>query len=387
VLLAHNRYQQRGGEDAVVEAESALLRQAGHIVEHYERHNDDIAPEASRLALARDAIWSRRTVNEVGTLMQRFRPDVLHVHNTTPLISPSVYQPARGYGVAVVQTLHNFRLICPQALLLRQGRVCKDCVGHVPWRAVLHRCYRGSATQSAVVAATVQWHRWRGTWRDDVDLYIALNESARQLFVEGGLPAHRLRVKPNAVAVPDPGDGAVRRGLLFVGRLAPEKGVALLMDPGVLPPDWTLTVVGEGPLSARLSELSGVVARGWQPRAAVLDEMRRAQVLVVPSIWPEMFGLVVIEAFASGLPVVASRIGALASLVEHGQTGLLFEPGDSAGLARQLRWAQQHPDEMRRMGRAARQAYEARYTPEANLRMLETVYEEARKLASAPAAP
>jgi glycosyltransferase involved in cell wall biosynthesis len=226
VLLVHNGYQQRGGEDAVVDAELALLRGAGHAVEVYRRANDEIAA-MPRTRLLADTLWSRRTGAEVDAIVARFRPDVVHVHNTHPLISPSLHWAAARARVPVVQTLHNFRLLCPQGMLLRDQRVCEDCVGHLAWRGVVHRCYRDSAVQTGVIAATVSLHRAIGTWRHKVRRYIALNAFCRDVFVRGGLPPERVVVKPNFVDVAPTPEVARERGL-FVGRLSVEKGVGVL---------------------------------------------------------------------------------------------------------------------------------------------------------------
>jgi glycosyltransferase involved in cell wall biosynthesis len=379
VLLVHNAYQQRGGEDTVVDAEQQMLERHGHVVERYTRHNDEIA-KLPRSALAREMVWSSRTVADIQTLAERLRPDVVHVHNTFPLISPSIYPALFRRRVPVVQTLHNFRLLCPQAMLLREGKICEDCVGKVPWRGVLHRCYRGSVAQSAVLASMLQVHRWLGTWTRSITLYIALNAFCRDKFIEGGLPPERLRVKPNSIAVP-PGnlpDPAMRRGILFVSRLSEEKGVntlarALSMRQGRDP----VTVVGDGPLRGQLEGLPGVQLLGQQGNAQVLEAMHRAALLVLPSIWYENFPRTLVEAFACGLPVLASRLGALPTLVDEGRTGLLVQPGDPAALAHALDQAMADPGAMATMGRAARAHFMAHWSDDANHRMLTAIYDEA----------
>lgn len=375
VLVAHNSYQQRGGEDAVVEAEAALLRARGHLVEVYLRHNDELR-EMSPRAAARDTIWSARTVREVGQLIDTFRPDLIHVHNTFALISPAIAAVADKRGTPVVQTLHNFRLLCPQAALLRDGRVCEDCVGRFPWRGVVRRCYHRSAGQSAVLAAMLGLHRVLGTYRNRVTRYIALSEFSRGRFAAGGLPEQRIAVKPNFADIPRPSDGP-RSAALFVGRLSPEKGTRVLAALGATPRARPIDVIGTGPDQARLEGLPGIRLLGWQPQASVYASMREASYLLAPSICYENFPLAVMEAFAHGVPVVASRLGALAELVDEGTTGLLFEPGDPQDLAAAIGWAEAHPTEMRAMGRAARREYEAKYTPDRNYAALTEIYREA----------
>ncbi|NDP47665.1 MAG: glycosyltransferase, partial [Sulfuriferula multivorans] len=330
VLIAHNAYQHRGGEDSVVEAEIALLRSHGHVVETYFRSNDDVAAMSS-LSLARHTLWSNRTSHELAKLIRRFKPDVIHVHNTFPLMSPSLYWAAERAGIPVVQTLHNFRLMCLNALFLREGKVCEDCMGKLPWRGVARACYRGSHTASAALAGMLALHRGLGTYQNKVARYIALNGFCRDKFIEGGLPAERVEVKPNFVDFDAPPLTA-RVGMLFVGRLSVEKGVATLAEAMAVLPDMSLRVAGDGPEEELLAGVAGIARLGSMPSEAVRQEMACAVALVVPSIWYENFPRTIVEAFACGLPVIASRIGALADIVTDGVTGLLFEPANARDL-------------------------------------------------------
>jgi glycosyltransferase involved in cell wall biosynthesis len=378
VLLVHNRYQQAGGEDAVVRDEMRMLRERGVQVELYERHNEQVA-ELSRMRLAAGTVWSRRTTGDLDTLLRVWRPDVVHAHNTFPLISPALYSAAATHHVPVVQTLHNFRLFCAQAMFLRDGNICEDCMGTLPWRGVLHKCYRGSAAQSAVLVGMLGVHRMLGTYQKRVARYIALNRFCRDKFVQAGLPAARMAIKPNFVDLPAPSGEAPRSGALFVGRLSPEKGVATLAQAARLSPEAAIDVIGDGPQEDLLQGLAGVRMLGRQMPDDIYARMRGAACLVLPSVWYENFPRVLVEAFACGLPVIASRLGAMADLIEEGVTGLLFEPGDATQLAERLAWARANPGRMRRMGANARAEYERKYTPEVNFAQLQAIYREVLK--------
>lgn len=377
VLLVHNAYQQRGGEDSVVASEAALLRAHGHEVATYLRHNDDV-PQVSKLSLAAQALWSRQSTAEVRERIAAFRPDVVHVHNTLPLVSPSVFWAAHRAGVPVVQTLHNFRMMCPQAMFLRQGKTCEDCLGRLPWRGVLRGCYRHSVPQTAVVAATVVLHRGLGTYDRAITRFIALSEFSRGKFIEGGLAPERVIIKPNFVE--DAGDGLTegRHGGLFVGRLSDEKGVGVLLE-ALRHHAADVEVIGEGDWSPQAKAQLGERAPGFLPVEQILARMKRASYLLLPSLCGENFPRTLAEAYCCGLPVIASRIGALAELVEDGVTGLLFETGNARDLADKLAWAEAHPAQMQAMGRTARARYEALYSPETNLQRLLAIYEEARQ--------
>ena len=376
ILFVHNAYQNFGGEDAVVEMEIALLRSHGHAVRLYQRHNDELQALSAATAAA-SALWSRRTAREVDAVCTDFLPDLIHVHNTFPLISPSIYWTAARKRIAVVQTLHNFRLLCAQGTFLRQGTVCEDCLGRSPWRAVVRKCYRESVPQSAVLAGMLSAHRLAGTYRTRITRYIALSAFSRARFIAGGLPAQRLRIKPNFVdGTLLPGRGQ-RGGGLFVGRLSNEKGIGTLLGAVRQGGAARIEAIGAGPLQAAVERELGDSYLGFRARAEIMQKMRSASFLIVPSMCLEQLPTTILEAFASGLPVIASRLGALPNIVEDGVTGLLFNPGDEVDLAKKIAWADAHGEQMQQMGRAARAEYEAKYTPSINYQMLIDIYDEA----------
>jgi glycosyltransferase involved in cell wall biosynthesis len=377
ILSVHNYYQQPGGEDRVFAGETALLEENGHTVVRHEDHNDRI--RAGTMGAARDAVWSASSFERLTALVRSNGIDVAHFHNTFPLISPSACYAVRRAGVPVVQTLHNYRLICAGATLSRNGSVCEECVERrslLPGMA--HGCYRDSRPATVAVSAMLAVHRAAGTYQKQVDVYVALSEFARQKFIEGGLPGDRIVAKPNFVS-PDPGPGEGRGGYaLFVGRLAKEKGIETLAEAWELLSDVPLVVAGDGPLRDT-DWPEGVNCLGAQPRERVLELMREARVLVFPSTWYECAPMVIAEAFACGLPVIASNLGSIPEFVHHNHSGLLFEPGDARDLARQVRWAFDNPAELRAMRANARLEYEQKYTAERNYKMLMAIYEMARE--------
>ena len=371
ILVVHNAYQRRGGEEEVRDAEVSLLRRQGQIVETYDRDSVDIGA-MSKVAVTCNTFWSSRTTVDLRERIARFNPDLVHVHNSFPLISPSIFWAAAHNGVPVVQTLHNYRLLCPQGMFLREGKVCEDCLGKVPWRSVAHKCYHESAAQSAVVATMLSAHRIAGTYRRKVSRFIALSQFFKNKFVVGGFPADRISVKSNFVEAPAAREGP-RGGALFVGRLSHEKGVTVMLDALTLLGTQRVNVIGAGPLQDAVDGHAQACSLGSQPRSEVLRYMQRAAYLVVPSIWDEG-PMTVIEAFASSLPVIASRSDAMQELIKDGLTGLLFESGNAAALAGAMRWANEHPEAMREMSANARAEYLRRYTPERNYQQLMSIY-------------
>ena len=378
ILIVHNRYQQRGGEDSVADDEVALLRAGGHDVATVFVSNDSIATFADKARAAIDVADSPLVRNLVLDAVRRHEPDVVHVHNFFPLISPAVHARVRALGPATVQTLHNFRITCANGLLLRDGRPCELCVGRSPLPAVVHRCYRGSFVGSAVLARMIAKHRRERTWQRHVDRFIVLSDFARDTFVRAGVPAERIAVKPNVVDDPAPVAAMRRAGVLYVGRLSQEKGAQVLAAAARLT-DAAITVVGDGPLAAALksSAPANVTLLGAIPRAEARALMARAAAVVVPSICYENFPITVAEAFAAGTPVIASRIGALAEIIEDGQTGWHVTPGNPAELAAAIDRGVADPAESARRGTAAREAYRARYTASAALARFEAIYAEA----------
>lgn len=385
ILSVHNSYQIRGGEDESREAEERLLREQGHQVDVYEETNERIQDYAAA-DLFLKTIWSQETYRKVQHQLQQKPYDLVHVQNFFPLISPAVHYAAKRAGVPVVQTLRNYRLLCPNALFFRDGQVCEDCLDKlVPYPGIIHSCYRNNKAASATVTAMIAAHRFLKTWEKNIDAFITLTEFSRQKFIEGGFNANKIFVKPNFVS-PSPGAGLGQGGYaLYVGRLSVEKGIDTLMSAWKkLEAEIPLKIVGEGPLSEQVekaaSSFSHVEWLGRKPMPEVHRLMGEARCLIFPSKWYETFGRVAVESFAKGTPVIASKIGAIAELVDSGRTGIHFEPGNAAELAQQVNsfWNMSQTD-IARMREAALAEFEAKFTDRRNYQQLISIYHQAMR--------
>ncbi len=381
VLIGHNSYQVRGGEDIVFEQETQLLQQMGHQVVEYRRSNDELkSEERSVPAIFAGVLWSREAYQDVCTLIAKHKPDIAHFHNTFPLISPAVYYACQANGIPVVQTLHNYRLSCLRSDLYRERQICTACLGTLPWRGLLHGCYRKSRSQTAAVASLVALHRLLRTWQRKVDLFITPSDFARRMAFAAGIPSAKVVMKPHFLNS-DPGLG-LRRGnyALFVGRLTEEKGVDILLQAWKRLTGLRLLLVGPESNDSRVGQLlssahqSNVEVLGQLPHKRVLELMKDAFVLILPSVLYETFGMAILEAFACGVPVICSDLGAMREIVTDHQTGLLFEVANHADLAEKVNWAFDHPSEMSQMGAEARLDYERRYSPSANYKALHNLY-------------
>jgi glycosyltransferase involved in cell wall biosynthesis len=385
ILLAHNFYQQPGGEDVVFEQERRLLERNGHTVVTYERSNHELESPSglAQFALLKNTISSKSSNAKVKEILHSEKPDLVHVYNTFLMISPSIYSACRDLGVPVVQTLQNYRLMCPGAYLFRDGKVCEECIDHSLWRGIRHGCYRDSRAQTAAVALMLAWHRQMNTYHELVDCAVAATEFSRGKFVAAGFDANKIVVKPNFMSV-DPGQREeIGNYAVFTGRLSQEKGVGTILEAWErLPSKYPLKILGDGPLRVCLEAQTAerglsdsITFCGRLPRNESIAIVKGARFQITPSLWYEGFPMVIVEAFACGVPVIGSRLGSIEEVVIDGRTGLHFTPGDSSDLAEKVQWAWNHPSELVLMGRLARREYECCYTSERNYAMLMEIYE------------
>jgi len=377
------------GENQVFEAEGKMLRQRGHEVGTFVRHSDSIRERGvlGSIQGAMSTPWSIFAARAIQQRLKAFRPEVVHVHNTFPLLSPSIFH-AIGHRAARVLTLHNYRLFCPAAIPMRAAKICTDCLDQksvLP--AIRHGCYRGSRLATLPMAANVALHRLLNTWEKQVDAFIALTEFQRDVMVQAGLPGDLVHVKPNFY----PGTPAMvpwcdrRESVVFAGRLGAEKGVIALVKAwvkwGALAPE--LRIAGDGELRNELERLAAsapdvpIVFLGQVSAEQAQEEVSRARLVLLPSEWFEGFPMVVREAFAFGTPAAVSNIGPLPSIVQDGISGVIFEPGNPESLLNVVRNAWQNEGVLQRLGRGARYSFETLYNEDANYRILMDIYDQA----------
>ncbi len=380
IFVIHNKYKRTGGEDFVFEQEVSLLKRKGNIVDEYTVDNKLIVTKKDKLRVGFLGIYNPNICKELKYKLLHLKPEILHVHNFFPIISPSVFYLAAKMKIPVVLTLHNYRLICPNALLYRDGKVCEDCKELLfPWKGVIRRCYRNSAFQTLALSTIVSFHKLIKTWKTKVDKYIVLTEFQKRKFLESslGISEKKFAVKPNFSV--DYGVGKSKREpfFLYVGRLSKEKGIATLLE-AFKQLKFTLKIVGDGNLKDLVRDYANrypnIEYLGFQPKDKVISLMKRCRALVFPSECYEGFPMVLVEAFSTGTPVISSDIGSQAEIVKDQYNGVLFKAGDSRDLVSKVKLFAKFVNQD--YYNNARKEYLEKYTPEKNYEQLIQIYEE-----------
>lgn len=383
ILLVHNLYKQPGGENVVFESEGELLSKHGHFVERLVFDNSTIKTFADRLLSGLKVIYNPESARQLKEKIEHFNPDIIHVHNFIPLVSPSVFFVAKKFNIPIILTLHNYRLICPSATLVHKGKIYERSIHTVfPFDAIIKGVYRKSVLDTAAIAIMVAVHNLIGTWRNKVDFFIALSNFAKEKFRTSALAIsdELLVVKSNFV--PDFGVGHSERDndLLFVGRLVEEKGIRVLLKAASLLP-FKLTIIGDGPMKALVTKAArtnpNIHYLGFQDKVTIARHMKRCKALIFPSIWYEGFPLTILEAFSTGTLVIASQLGAMAEIIQDGVNGLLFEAGDEKALVDKIIEVDAKPKYAKQLADTARLSYLAHYTPEKNYGLLIGIYNKA----------
>jgi glycosyltransferase involved in cell wall biosynthesis len=386
VLCVHNQFEQYGGADAVFAADEKMLARHGEVVT-YTRHSKEIisAPPMEKLGLGVDTLYSRRTVREVTDLVKRFRPEIAYVHNVFPLISPSLYSVLYRLGVPSVHIIHDYRLFCPNSRFYINDQICELCKLGNYWSAVRKRCVRGSTAYSALYASSLYLSKKMGLSRK-IGGYICLTEFTKSLLLQCEVPEDKLYVCPNYIDTseytPQFGGGEY---VLYLGGLYRDKGVMTAAKAFAKLPHIPFKFVGTGAAEQELrdfiasNQLSNLEVVGFKAGQEKLDYLRNSMFTIVPSPFYETFGMVVLEAYASGKPVVASAIGSLPYIVHPDQTGLLFQRQDADDLAAKIGWLFDRPEEIVRMGRNARSLVESKYDSRLRYPSLQAIFENVIK--------
>ena len=384
ILIAHNRYQQAGGEDAVVQTEYDILKKYGEDVFLYERNNAELKTYSplKKINFLLSLSWSKKSYQDFRSAIRKYSPDIVHFHNIFYMMTPAVYDACRDKHVPVVQSQHNFRPLCSNGLFFRDNHVCEECLHHSLWRGVRHRCYHNSYIQSFFIARMLQIQKQNQTWHKKIDRYIMASEFTKQKYVEAGISAEKISIKPHALLQSPNPSRHPSDYALFVGRLSTEKGIEVLLKAWEPVQNTKLKIMGNGPLLNSLQDyirnkkITNVEFLGFRSQEDYEKDMQGAKFLIVPSTCYENFPRIFSEAYARGIPIIASRLGSMQHLVVEGKTGLTFEAGNHEDLTTKIRWAMDHPKELEQTSREAHRVFEEQYTAPKNYALLMDIYQK-----------
>lgn len=384
ILLCHNQYQNRGGEGQTVFKEKEVLESKGHRVILFSKDNQEINNYTftQKARLLYEIVFSRSTYKKVIEIVKEEKPDIVHVHNVFPLISPSIYYALKNMNVPVVQTVHNYRFLCPNGLFLdNDGKICERCKNGNFSNAIIRKCYRSSYLQTSGMAFTLCLHRKLRTFINKIDVFISPSKFLKKKLIEGGIPEKKIVVKPHFVKC-----GEIKPSyefdnyVVYMGRLSREKGLFTLLRAWKEVPGLTLKMIGEGPIRNELenfvsqAEISNVEFPGFIGGPKRFEILRKAMFMIFPSECYESFPYAIIESFACGTPVIASRIGGSKELTEEGRNGLLFEPGDIEDFKKKILYFIENPKFIIPMRRCARETAEKKYSSEVGYENLMQIY-------------
>ena len=384
ILIVHNSYKQSGGEDTVVEQEIASLRNNSCDVIEYRRNNNEANnfPLYKKMLIPIQSVWSHYAQNELRQIITKERPNIVHFHNTFFLISPSIYWLCKGMRIPVVQTLHNYRLVCPRADLFRNNSPCELCITKTfPFPALYYKCYHESIVDTTLVSSITAFHKLIRTYQKCIDAFIVFSEFASQKFVAGGLPESKIFIKPNFIDIQTYSKKAESGSyFLFVGRYSKEKNIRFLIESWKSLEEIPLKLVGDGPEyydvmnNVQKFNRGNIEILGHQKRTAVFELMKDARALVFPSAWYEGFPMTILEAFSSSLPVIATDLGIMKEMIQHQKNGLLFSLNDRSDFSEKIRWAWKNETEMKIMGEFAYNCAKELYSPQKNISVLTEIY-------------
>jgi glycosyltransferase involved in cell wall biosynthesis len=379
ILLVHNTYQESGGEDAVFQHEGELLEQYGNTVIHETKDNEVIKGFIQKVKTALNTTYSVSSKKAFSRRLKSVKPDVVHIHNFFPLFTPAIFYAAKALKIPTVLTLHNFRIICPTAILMHRGKVNERSIKFGPFWTIPHRVYKNSLPGTIALACMILFHRIVGTWKNQVDCFVVLTQFAKNKFIEAGIPADKIKVKPNFIPDPHSDKNAIKKkgGFgIYVGRLSPEKGISTLLKAWESI-NYPLKIVGDGPLMSAVIAANNpnIEILGFQQNEQVQELIQDADFLIMPSEWYEGFPMTLLESFANATPALVSDIGSLAEIVEHDKTGLKFEAGNADSLIETVQCFLNKSDRQQ-LSYNARRAYLTKYTPSTNYQTLMSIYQD-----------
>ncbi|WP_071884897.1 glycosyltransferase [Picosynechococcus sp. PCC 73109] len=383
ILVIHNRYRNRAGEDSTFDQEVALLQQSNHSIQVWTKDNKDIDVgdflDAIRLALS--TIWSSKSYRELLAIIDDFKPDIIHVHNTLPLLSPSIFYAAKKRTIPTVVTIQNYRLSCPKGTFFRNNSTCEICLNKSLLFSVYYKCYRDSRLQTVTVALMLQVHRLLRTWTETITAYIAVSPFVRNKLVEMGIPAEKIYLKPNFLQGKTQQPETIDFGkyYLFVGRLETEKGILNLLNAYQnLKSEYPLYIVGSGGLQSVVEQYASdnykIQYLGQRTREEVIQYMQGAIALIFPSTWYEGFPLTILEAYSQSLPVIGSNIGSVSYAIQNGITGLTYPVGDEKALTQALFFIEANPEKWLALKQRVLENLDDIYFADQNINYLLEIY-------------
>ena len=382
ILLIHNSYQQRGGEDTVFESEYNLLSERGNDVEKILFDNKAIASLGDTIMTGFKNIFNPNSARIIEEKIISFKPEVIHTHNFFPLISPSVFFVAKKHKIPILMTLHNYRLICSNAILYRDGHICEDCVKKIiPLNGIIHKCYHNSVVQTTAVTLMTSFHKIAGTWKNKIDKYIALTEFGRDKILNSSLKLSEDQVVVKQNFVEDFGDGNNNREefFVFIGRIIENKGIETLLE-SLKHFNYKIKIIGDGPLRSRIEDAAlqnkNIEYLGFRDKNFIINTLKKTRGLLFPSLWYEGLPMTVLEAFSTGTPVIGSNIGSLQLLIKDNYNGFHFRPGDAKDLAARIKYLSDNEQQLKHLYVNARNTYLEKYTPEKNYEQLINIYSE-----------
>ena len=375
ILFIHNKYQIKGGEDSVLENEMTLLKQNGHSLDLFSVTNDSIKSFFYKINIFLNINYSYNYKNQIS---KKIKPDVIHVHNFFPILTPSIFDACIEHNVPSVMTLHNFRLICPSALLMHNNKIYEKSIKNTAYSTIIDKVYKNSYLGTYAVARMIEYHKKNNTWKNKVSQFIALTNFAKNKFLEAGFLEHKIFIKPNFSSLKVKLDKNINRsGALFVGRISDEKGIKILLKAWEKI-DIKIKIIGNGPLKHLVenNDNSRIEYLGFMNQEQIFNEMQTASFLVFPSIWYEGFPMVIIESFANGLPIIASKLGSMGEIIEDKKTGLHFEPGSSKDLVEKVKFLNENKQEGEQMSANVLSEFKSKYSEKINYETLIKIYKK-----------